>query len=167
MSNRHLARTMAMQALYEWDFRGRDEAGLQDNVAFVKAEFGASLDDGGYVEHQVKGVAEHLTEVDELLNKFAPNWSVDTMTLIDRNVLRLGVYELKFDETIPSIVAINEAIELGKTFGGEASGKFVNGVLGAIYKDMQDQGIKKQIDIDMEKKKADKKAHTETKGETK
>ena len=158
MSNRHLARTMAMQALYEWDFRGREGKGIEDIVKFVRSEFAPEFDDGGYVERQVKGVIENLGTIDELLNRFAPNWTVDTMTLIDRNVLRLGAYELKVDETIPSIVAINEAIELGKTFGGDASGKFVNGVLGAIYKDAMESGVKKQIDIDMEKKKAEKEA---------
>lgn len=154
MSNRHLARTMAMQALYEWDFRGREGQNIEGIVKFVRSEFAPEFDDGGYVERQVKGVVDHLEKIDELLNRFAPNWTVDTMTLIDRNVLRLGAYELKFDETIPSIVAINEAIELGKTFGGDASGKFVNGVLGAIYKDAVEAGIKKQIDIEMEQKKA-------------
>ncbi len=147
---------MAMQALYEWDFRGREGQGveIEEIVKFVRTEFAPDFDDGGYVERQVKGVINHLKELDELLNRFAPNWTVETMTLIDRNVLRLGAYELKIDETIPSIVAINEAIELGKTFGGDASGKFVNGVLGAVYKDSVEAGVKKQIDIDMEVKKA-------------
>jgi N utilization substance protein B len=151
---------MAMQALYEWDFRSREggDIKIEEMVKFIRAEFAPEFDDGGYVERQVKGVIDHLTALDELINRFAPNWTVDTMTLIDRNVIRLGVYELKFDETIPSIVAINEAIELGKTFGGDASGKFVNGVLGAIYKDTIEAGIKKQIDIDMEKKKLEAKA---------
>jgi N utilization substance protein B len=147
---------MAMQALYEWDFRGRETANIQDIVAFIRNEFAPEFDDGGYVERQVMGVRANLDMIDQLLNKFMPNWTVDTMTLIDRNVLRLGAYELKFDESIPSIVAINEAIELGKTFGGDASGKFVNGVLGAIFKDDIDAGIRKQIDIDMEKRKHDK-----------
>lgn len=155
MSNRHLARTMAMQALYEWDFRGRELSRLPEIMKFVKFEFAPDFDDGGYVEKQVTDIVKRMGEIDDVLNRFAPNWTVDTMTLIDRNVLRLGVYELKLDETIPSKVAINEAIELGKTFGGDASGKFVNGVLGAVYKDMVDQGIVKQIDIDMEKKKAE------------
>ena len=156
MSNRHLARTMAMQCLYEWDFRGRAATEVDNIVAFVKQEFSKDFDDGGYVERQVKAIVEKQKELDELLNTFAPNWSVETMTIVDRNILRLGAYELKFDETIPSIVAINEAIELGKTFGGDASGKFVNGVLGAIYKDMVDKGVRKQIDIEMEKKKIEK-----------
>jgi N utilization substance protein B len=144
---------MAMQALYEWDFRGGEGKSIADMVKFVLSEFAPDFDDGGYVERQVNGVVAHRDQLDELLNRFAPNWTVETMTLIDRNVLRLGVYELRFDETIPSIVAINEAIELGKTFGGDASGKFVNGVLGAIYKDSVESGVKKQIDIEMEKKK--------------
>jgi N utilization substance protein B len=149
---------MAMQALYEWDFRGREEQtkDIDEIIKFVRAEFAPDFDDAGYVERQVKGVTAKLTELDELLNHYAPNWTVETMTLIDRNVLRLGVYELKFDESIPSIVAINEAIELGKTFGGEASGKFVNGVLGAIYKATTEAGVQKQIDIEMAKKKAAK-----------
>jgi N utilization substance protein B len=144
---------MVMQALYEWDFRGRQGIDLDKVVNFVKSEFGPNFDDSGYVEHQVKNIIDHKDVIDAMLNQFTPNWKVDTMTLIDRNILRLGAYELKLDETIPSIVAINEAIELGKTFGGEASGKFVNGVLGAIYKDMQQRGVKKQIDIEMEQKK--------------
>lgn len=149
---------MAMQALYEWDFRGREGRGLpvEEIVKFVRGEFAPDFDDGGYVERQVTSVVEKLDELDALINRFAPNWTVDTMTLIDRNVIRLGVYELKFDETIPSIVAINEAIELGKTFGGDASGKFVNGVLGAVYKDQIEAGVRKPIDIEMDKKKADK-----------
>lgn len=158
MSNRHLARTMAMQAIYQWDFRGQDAAALPAIMQFVLEEFGSGMDDGGYVERQVRGVIDHMKEIDDVLNRFTPNWSVDTMTAIDRNVLRLGAHELLFDEDIPSKVAINEAIELGKTFGGEASGKFVNGVLGAVYKDRAERGIVKQIDIDMEKKKAEEAA---------
>jgi transcription antitermination protein NusB len=146
MSNRHLARTMAMQVLYEWDFRGQDPARLPEVLTFVQGEFGKSLDDDGYVEKQVHGVVERIADIDERLNAFSPNWSVDTMTAIDRNVLRLGTYELVFDETIPSRVALNESIELGKVFGGEASGKFVNGVLGALYKDRLAKGVGKAID---------------------
>ncbi len=148
MSNRHLARTIAMQVLYEWDFRGKDPSRLPDVIRQVQAEFAPAFDDGGYVERQVHAVIVRLQKIDELLNHFAPNWSVDTMTAVDRNVLRLGAYELVFDETIPSKVAINEAIELGKTFGGEASGKFVNGVLGAILKDAVVKGEIKAADME-------------------
>ncbi|MBP9827582.1 transcription antitermination factor NusB [Patescibacteria group bacterium] len=158
MSNRHLARTMAMQALYEWDFRGQNAARLPEILAFVKEEFAKGFDDGGYLESQVAGVMGKMAEIDALLNEFTPNWNIETMTAIDRNILRLGVYELRFDESIPSKVAINEAIELGKSFGGEASGKFVNGVLGAVFKDMTGKGIVKQADIDAEKKAKEKEA---------
>lgn len=125
---------------------------MPEILSFLKQEFADGFDDGGYVEAQVKGVLENLSVIDESLTKFTPNWTVETMTAIDRNILRVGVYELLMDETIPSKVAINEAIELGKTFGGEASGKFVNGVLGAIYKDMVERGVVKQVDLEESKK---------------
>lgn len=153
MSNRHLARTMAMQSLFEWDFRGQDNNLLNDIVTHVKEEFAPNFDDDNYVAKQVQGVIDHLSDIDEILEHFAPEWKLEEMTSTDRNILRLGAYELKFDEAIPSKVAINEAIELGKTFGGEASGKFVNGVLGAVYKDMLAKGEIKEVD----KKKAEEK----------
>lgn len=148
MSNRHLARTMAMQCLYEWDFRQQDKARLPACVATIKEDFAPGFDDGGYVERQVTAVSERVKELDEILSHFAPDWTVGEMTATDRNILRLGVYELKFDENIPSKVAINEAIELAKNFGGETSGKFVNGVLGAVYKDMVAKGEVKKIDLE-------------------
>ncbi len=137
---------MAMQVLYAWDFRGKDAAHLGELCAFMKEEFGKSLDDDGYVERQVHGVVERLAEIDASLNTFSPHWKVDFMTAVDRSVLRLGVFELMYDETIPSRVAINESIELAKVFGGEASGKFVNGVLGAVYKHLEAEGRVKPID---------------------
>ncbi len=154
MSNRHLARTMAMQVLYEWDFRGQEVVRLPEVIELVREEFAPKFDDGGYVEGQVGKIVARLPEIDSLIQAFSPNWKVHSMTIIDRNILRLGVYELMFDETIPSKVAINEAIEIGKKFGGEASGKFVNGVLGAIVRDMIAKGITKAIDtkkVDIEK----------------
>jgi len=147
---------MAMQCLFEWDFRERKNEDLGEIVTHVKEEFAPNFDDGEYVEKQVKSVVERAEEIDELLTKFAPDWRIEDMTIVDRNVLRLGVHELKFDEAIPSKVAINEAIELGKTFGGGASGKFINGVLGAIYKDMIASGSLKAIDVE-EKNEDDKK----------
>ncbi|MEK7632396.1 MAG: transcription antitermination factor NusB [Patescibacteria group bacterium] len=152
MSNRHLARTMAMQVLYEWDFRGKEAVRLPEVVALVREEFAPKFDDGGYVEQQVGEIINHLPAIDTMINTFMPNWTVDSITIIDRNILRLGVYELRFDQSIPSKVAINEAIELGKKFGGEASGKFVNGVLGAILKDMAAKGEKKEADVEREKR---------------
>jgi len=81
----------------------------------------------------VAGVVEQQKEIDEIISQFADNWPLEQITIVDRNILRLGVYELKFNKDIPEKVAINEAIEVAKTYGGPASGKFINGVLGAIY----------------------------------
>ena len=147
-----------MQVLYEWDFRHQEAVRLPEVVELVREEFAPNFDDGGYVETQVSNIVENLAEIDEIIKAFTPNWTLDTMTIIDRNILRLGVYELRFDESIPSKVAINEAIEIGKKFGGEASGKFVNGVLGAIVKDMIARGIVKEAD----KKKPEENKHQST-----
>lgn len=155
MSNRHLARTMAMQALFEVDNR-KGEISADQAVDHVYGEFGGEFKDNGYVKRQVESVLGNLEAIDGLLKEFAPDWSVAEMTSTDRSILRLGVYELKFDEEIPSKVAINEAIELGKAFGGNASGKFVNGVLGAIYKDMVNKDALKEIDKKDKKKEEEK-----------
>ncbi len=138
MSNRHLARTIAMQSLYEWDFNGQhgDPASLIDaNLA----EFAPEFDDVAFCKAIVGGVMKHIEEINTLITTFAPEWPLEQITVVDRNILRIGVFELKFDPDIPPKVAINEAIELAKTFGGESSGRFVNGVLGAIYKQMDPQ----------------------------
>lgn len=152
MSNRHLARTIAMQALFEVDYYG-GEVDIDAVLTHLKEEFAPDFDDGGYIDKQVRIVIQKLPEIDELLAQFAPEWPLSEMTRTDRNILRLGAYELAFDETIPSKVAINEAIELGKTFGGQASGKFVNGVLGAVYRDMVAHGKLKEIDNKEKEKK--------------
>jgi N utilization substance protein B len=131
---------MAMQALFDIDFRKGEEVDVEELTSYILGEFAPDFDDDGYVKTQVEGVAKNVKEIDELIEHFAPEWKLEEMLSTDRNILRLGVYELKFDEKIPAKVAINEAIELGKAFGGEASGKFVNGVLGAIYKDMIKKG---------------------------
>jgi N utilization substance protein B len=146
MSNRHLSRTIAMQSLYQWDFLGQDDAKLPEIIDFNRAEFAPDFDDGGFAQDLVDGTLKHRREIDEIITHFAPDWPIETVTIVDRNILRLGCYELKFSEAVPSKVAINEAIELAKSFGGEASGRFVNGVLGAIYKDMLAKGEVKEID---------------------
>lgn len=146
MSNRHLARTIAMQSLYQWDFLGQDDARLSEIIAFNRSEFAPDFDDGGFVQDLVDGTLKNRQAIDGIITAFAPDWPIDTITIVDRNILRLGCYELKFSEAVPSKVAINEAIELAKSFGGEASGRFVNGVLGAIYKDMIAKGEIKEVD---------------------
>lgn len=140
MSNRHLSRTIAVQTLYQWDFNGKTDD-LLEILKLNKESFAPEFDDQGFIEHLVGGVKNHVDEIDALIVKFAPEWPLDQITIVDRNVLRLGIFELRYDENIPAKVAINEAIELAKAFGGESSGKFVNGVLGAVYKDAGEKAI--------------------------
>ncbi|MFH0928420.1 MAG: transcription antitermination factor NusB [bacterium] len=145
MSNRHLGRTLAMQTLYQWDFHG-GKADPAEIISYNKQEFAPDFDDQGFVEELVKGVLEHLEEINATITKYAPEWPLPAITVVDRNVLRIGIYELKWATNIPAKVAINEAIELAKSFGGESSGRFVNGVLGAVYRDLLAQGFIKEID---------------------
>ena len=137
MSKRHLARSIVMQSLYQWDFRGNPTAAIPAIIDQNMKEFGIGLEDTKeFVETTVDGVIKHQKEIDIKLADFAPHWPLEQMTLIDRNILRLGVFELEFNnEEIPPKVAINEAIELAKTYGGPSSGKFVNEILGAMYKE--------------------------------
>ncbi len=145
MSNRHLARAIALQSLYEWDFNtgklSPDEI-IQRNLE----EFAPKLDEKEFAHKLIRGIVDNQASLDATIRQFAPDWPLEKITLVDRNVLRIGAYELQLDQTIPSKVAINEAIELAKTFGGESSGKFVNGVLGAIYRNQVAQGLIKDID---------------------
>lgn len=153
MSNRHLARSIAMQTLYQWDMKQLGKEDIPCLITQNLAAFGPGLDDHGFSQSLVEKVIDRIAEVDAYISKYAPEWPLDKITYVDRNILRIGVYELCFDEHIPSKVAINEAIELAKTFGGESSGKFVNGVLGAIYKDMVANNKLKKCDVEESKVK--------------
>lgn len=157
MSNRHLARTIAMQTLYQWDFNGKSLERVPEIMEFCKKEFAPNFEDEGFIKELVEGTLAHVAEIDAIITSFAPEWPVETITVVDRNVLRIGVYELKFSQGVPSKVAINEAIELAKGFGGEASGRFVNGVLGAIFKDMIAKGEMKEVDKASPEKKEEAK----------
>ena len=137
MPNRHLARCIAMQTLYEWDFRGQPTEAFSAMMEHNLQEFGSGLEEEKkYVWDTFTGVIKHQKEIDVIITQYASNWPLEQISTVDRNILRLGIYELKFSEEIPNKVAINEAIEVAKTYGGPASGKFVNGVLGAIYNEM-------------------------------
>lgn len=140
MSKRHTARTIIMQTLYQWDFRGNPSSALPFIVEQNLKEFGQGLEDNQeYVKTTVDNIVAKQKEIDEKIVKYADNWPLEQMTLVDRNILRLGCYEILFNDEIPPKVAINEAIEIAKTFGGPSSGKFINGILGAIYKDLEAQ----------------------------
>lgn len=146
MSNRHLSRMIVMQTLFEWDFRGQPKKKADEMLAQHRKEFAPDLDDGGFAEKLMEKVLKHRTVIDEQIVKYAPEWPLEQITNVDRNILRIGVYELLIAEEIPARVAINESIELAKTFGGESSSRFVNGVLGAIYRDMVAEGRLKEVD---------------------
>ena len=135
MSSRHLSRSIAMQSLYEWDFFDEKED-LKKIVEKNIKEFGPGLEDNdGFVWQLVTGVIQHLKEINSIIEKAAPQWPINQINIVDRNILRIGLYELLFGdkEAVPPKVAINEAIELAKGFGGESSGRFINGVLGTVF----------------------------------
>jgi N utilization substance protein B len=138
MANRHLSRSIAMQSLFEWDFHGCPKNAIKEMIKHNIDEFAPGMDDASFIYDLTQGVAERAGEIDKLIQEMAPEWPLESITTVDRNILRLGVYELKYSNApdVPPKVAINEAIELAKTFGGASSGKFVNGILGAIYKQM-------------------------------
>lgn len=143
MSNRHLSRTIALQTLFAWDFNGRNGQNTESLMRDNFINFAPDFDDGGFVGELVRGVMDNQETIDQAIIKYATEWPLDQITTIDRNVLRLGLYELLFTE-IPPRVAINEAIEVAKNFGGDASGKFINGVLGAIYNEWSDEEKQKR-----------------------
>jgi N utilization substance protein B len=140
MANRHLLRTIALQSLFEWDFH--DQSGdLADIFDRVSNEFASGDGDNTFAKELLDGVVNNQTAIDEIIVKNAPEWPIAQITIIDRNVLRLGIYEMMFIKDTPARVVINEAVEMGKRFGGDSSGKFVNGVLGALYKSLPPESI--------------------------
>lgn len=156
MANRHLSRSVVLQTLFEWDFAGRDASAIPELVNRNAEEFAAATGDLAFMSELTQGVIDKQGELDSIIEKAAPEWPLDKISIIDRNVLRIGLFELLFADRkeVPAKVAINEAIELAKTFGGENSGRFVNGVLGAVYKELGEpgkdsppRGAKKQVDL--------------------
>jgi len=138
MSSRHLSRSIVMQSLYEWDFSGKKPETLKKIIEKNIKEFGPGLEDESFVWQLINGIIKHLPQIDKIIEKAAPEWPIEQITIVDRNVLRIGLYELLYEnkKEVPPKVAINEAIELAKSFGGESSGKFINGVLGTVYKEI-------------------------------
>jgi N utilization substance protein B len=128
-----------MQSLYEWDFNGKKPDDLEKIVEKNIKEFGPGLKDESFVWQIIQGVVANFSSLNKIIEKAAPEWPVEQITIIDRNILRIGLYELLYGnkEEVPPKVAINEAIELAKTFGGESSGKFINGVLGTVFKEIE------------------------------
>lgn len=151
MASRHLSRSIAMQSLYEWDFKNQNPEILEAIVTHNVGEFAPGMENATFIKNLVFGVVSKLREIDQIIEKAAPQWPIDQIAMVDRAVLRLGIFELLFGnpDEVPPKVAINESIELAKTFGGDSSGKFVNGVLGTIYREIgeprkDEQSKKKQ-----------------------
>ena len=161
MISRHLARVIALQSLYEWDFNKLPKEKVGDVLEHNLAQFVKDVekDKAGieFATELVFNTIENRDKIDPIIEKCAPDWPLEQITVVDRNVLRLGIYELLFSDysKTPPKVAINEAIELAKTFGGEKSGKFVNGVLGTVYKQlgepMKEDGKEKTKDKEQAK----------------
>jgi len=146
MANRHLARSVVLQTLFEWDTTHASDKEAQTILARNVAEFGGDDADSPFMETLLKGILAKKADIDIVIEKAAPDWPLARIAPVDRNILRLGLYELLFADRsqVPAKVAINEAIELAKTFGGESSGRFVNGVLGAVYKELGEPGKDEQ-----------------------
>lgn len=142
MANRHLARSVVLQTLFEWDTTNADDSVVGEILARNIDEFGGEVSDRPFMENLLTGVIAKHDDLDMVIEKAAPDWPLEKIAPVDRNILRIGLFELLFaDRTqVPAKVAINEAIELAKVFGGESSGRFVNGVLGAVYKEMGEPG---------------------------
>ncbi len=160
MANRHLQRSVVMQTLFEWDFNGKAKEEIDKILEHNLKEFALGSKETEFAKRLVKGVLEKQEDIDKLIVQCAPEWPLDQITAVDRNILRLGIYELMFGnyEEVPPKVAINESIELAKSFGGINSAKFVNGVMGTIYREMgepmKDDDTKKKEN--KEKKKTEK-----------
>ncbi len=136
-SNRHLGRIVALQTLYEQDFRREAGDTAFDLGVVLKrniARYESTVDDVFFIEELVNGVAKHQDAIDDILRPLAPEWPIEQIARMDRVVLRMGLYELEYDKDGPPKVVINEAVELAKAFGGDNSSKFINGVLGTALK---------------------------------
>ena len=138
MATRHLIRTIIIQSFYEWDFY-KQLTDLNKIVERNLKNLGQDIDEPEFLWRLVKGVKEHLAEIDKIIEKAAPEWPLDQIALVDRNILRLGLFELIHSDKneVPPKVAINEAIEIAKNYGGENSPKFINGVLGTVYRELE------------------------------
>ena len=140
-SNRHLGRIVALQTLYEYEFRVQSEdpsVDIDEILTRNLERYSSAIDDKAFVDALVKGVLEVRDDLDAKIQPIAPDWPIDQIARIDRNILRIGLYELLHQaDTVPPKVVINEAVELAKAFGAENSSKFINGVLGTALKNIE------------------------------
>ncbi|MDP3729785.1 MAG: transcription antitermination factor NusB [bacterium] len=141
MATRQLCRSVVLQSLYEWDFY-KQKTDLADILERNLKEYCPGIDEPEFAVKLMKGIIENKKEIDEIITKAAPDWPLEQIAIIDRNALRIGLYELLHADRaeVPPKVAINEAIEIAKNYGGPNSGKFINGVLGTIYREIGEPG---------------------------
>ncbi|MFA7141825.1 MAG: transcription antitermination factor NusB [Candidatus Paceibacterota bacterium] len=140
MATRHISRSIVMQSLYEWDF-GKMKQDLMSLAHKNTEQFGAGLEETAFIFELAEGVLKNRETIDKIIEKTAPDWPLSQINLLDRNILRIGIYELLYEDkdAVPPKVAINEAIELAKNYGGENSRRFINGVLGTVYSVLQEK----------------------------
>lgn len=152
MANRHFSRIQAVQALYEWDFRKNEKPTeiLERNIKESEAK---DVDDE-FVQKILDGVTSKIDQIDKMIEKSAPEWPLEQIATIDKTILRLAIYELSFSDEVPPKVAIDEAVELAKTFGGDNSSKFINGVLGAVFRSSDKYNPAEDTKLQQEKVKA-------------
>lgn len=138
MASRHLARSIALQALFEWDFYHHQRSLNQITKRNI-IKFGGGFEESQFVKELTQGVKSKIKNLDEIISIVAPERPIEQLGLIERNILRLGLFELLYSDprAVPPKVAINEAIELSKRFGTAASPRFINGVLGTVYREIK------------------------------
>ncbi len=153
-SNRHLGRIVVLQTLYEFDFRKESEdpnVSIQDILDRNVKRYSETIDDKDFIKRLVVGTHKDMDTLDAIIQPIAPEWPIEQIARIDRNILRMALWELENGKDVPPKVVINEAVELAKSFGGDNSSKFINGVLGTAFRNMDDSAEEKP------EKKAEKK----------
>lgn len=161
-SNRHLGRIVALQSLYEFDFRqdcGDKTADLSGILDRNIERYQETIDDKDFIRSLVDGVEDSHDKLDDVIRPIAPEWPIDQIARIDRNILRIAIWELHYSSDVPPKVVINEAVELAKAFGGDNSSKFINGVLGTAFRQIE-KATEKKPKATKEKSKTAKKPTT-------
>lgn len=164
-SNRHLGRIVVLQSLYEYDFRSESKDNAADLEAIMDRNidrYRETIEDKDFIRQLVVGVQAKQDELDDIIRPIAPEWPIEQIARIDRNILRMALWELYYDKDVPPKVIINEAVELGKAFGGDNSSKFINGVLGTAYRDIEEKEAKKTSKSTKGKSKAKAKPKKKT-----
>jgi transcription antitermination protein NusB len=147
-ANRHLGRIVALQTLYEEDFRREvEDPGLNLDEVLERniGRYEETIEDKSFIGELVRGVHDRQQELDDIIRPVAPEWPIEQIARMDRIILRMGVYELLFEEGVPPKVVINEAVELAKAFGGDNSSKFINGVLGTVLRNSEESKAPKKV----------------------